>query len=155
MSLKNKKHGFSVPENYFEDHKELQEGLTTIAKTHFAYKVPPGYFEKSEKELLDLNSQARKRVFQLIPYASSVAACLVLAFLLKNPSIELEDTIAIEHYFEEQQSPLTTNELLEFNALDEINLNSIAFENLTQETVFELQQAYDPDFNLIYEDYED
>lgn len=155
MSLKNKTHGFKVPKDYFDDHQKLQKGLTTLAKANFAYKVPPAYFEKSEKELLELIPQPKKRVIQLIPYASSIAACLVLAFSLKNSSGELEDSVAIEHYFEEQESPLTTAELFEFTPLDAFDTNSIAFENLAQETVFELQQAYDPDFNLIYEDYED
>jgi len=91
----------------------------------------------------------------LIPYAATIAASLTLALLINWPEQELETAAAVERYFEEQESPLTTIELLELNPLEDFNFKTIAFENLAQETVFELQQAYDPNFNLIYQDYED
>ena len=58
-------------------------------------------------------------------------------------------------YFEEQEIPFTTNELFDLTQNQDLEINSIAFENLNNETIFELQEAYNPDFNLIYENYED
>ena len=156
MNLKNKPHGFTVPEGYFAKQNELQEGLNTISEVDYTFEVPSNYFEKSEKKLMRLGIQKPKnKTIQLLPYASSIAACLILALLLNNPNDELKDSVAIEHYFEEQESPLSTIELLELSSFDGLDFNAIAFENMAQETVFELQQAYDPDFNLIYENYED
>jgi hypothetical protein len=156
MNLNNKDHGYKVPDSYFENQSELLENLGEIAKVQSTFSVPPAYFEKSEQQIFELlSSKPKSRIVRLIPYAATIAASLTLALLINWPEQELETATAVERYFEEQESPLTTIELLELNPLEDFDFKTIAFENLAQETVFELQQAYDPNFNLIYQDYED
>ena len=156
MNLNNKDHGYKVPDSYFENQSELLENLGKIAKVQSTFSVPPAYFEKSEQQIFELlSSKPKSRIVRLITYAATIAASLTLALLINWPEQELETAAAVERYFEEQESPLTTIELLELNPLEDFNFKTIAFENLAQETVFELQQAYDPNFNLIYQDYED
>lgn len=156
MNLNNKDHGYKVPDSYFENQSELLENLGEIAKVQSTFSVPPAYFEKSEQQIFELlSSKPKSRIVRLIPYAATIAASLTLALLINWPEQELETAAAVERYFEEQESPLTTIELLELNPLEDLDFKTIAFENLAQETVFELQQAYDPNFNLIYQDYED
>jgi hypothetical protein len=156
MNLNNKDHGYKVPDSYFENQSELLENLGEIAKVQSTFSVPPAYFEKSEQQIFELlSSKPKSRIVRLIPYAATIAASLTLALLINWPEQELETAAAVERYFEEQESPLTTIELLELNPLEDFDFKTIAFENLAQETVFELQQAYDPNFNLIYQDYED
>ena len=156
MNLNNKDHGYKVPDSYFENQSELLENLGEIAKVQSTFSVPPAYFEKSEQQIFELlSSKPKSRIVRLIPYAATIAASLTLALLINWPEQELETAAAVERYFEEQESPLTTIELLELNPLEDFDFKTIAFENLAQETVFELQQAYDTNFNLIYQDYED
>jgi len=156
MNLNNKDHGYKVPDSYFENQSELLENLGEIAKVQSTFSVPPAYFEKSEQQIFELlSSKPKSRIVRLIPYAATIAASLTLALLINWPEQELETAAAVERYFEEQESPLTTIELLELNPLEDFDFKTIAFENLAQETVFELQQAYDPNFNLMYQDYED
>ena len=156
MNLNNKDHGYKVPDSYFESQSELLENVGEIAKVQSTFSVPPAYFEKSEQHIFELlSSKPKSRIVRLIPYAATIAASLTLALLINWPKQELETAAAVERYLEEQESPLTTIELLELNPLEDFDFKTIAFENLDQETVFELQQAYDPNFNLIYQDYED
>ena len=156
MNLNNKDHGYKVPDSYFENQSELLENLGEIANVQSTFSVPPAYFEKSEQQIFELlSSKPKSRIVRLIPYVATIAASLTLALLINWPEQELETAAAVERYFEEQESPLTTIELLELNPLEDFDFKTIAFENLAQETVFELQQAYDPNFNLIYQDYED
>ena len=156
MNLTDKNDSFKIPESYFENQSKQLENLGEIAEVQSTFSVPLAYFEKSEQQIFELlSNKPKSRIVGLIPYAVTIAASLVLALLINWPEQELETTAAVERYFEEQESPLTTIELLELNPLEDFDFKTIAFENLAQETVFELQQAYDPNFNLIYQDYED
>ena len=156
MNLTDKNNSFKIPESYFENQSKQLENLGKIAEIQSSFSVPPAYFEKSEQQIFELlSNKPKSRIVRLIPYAVTIAASLALALLINWPEQELETAAAVERYFEEQESPLTTIELLELNPLEDFDFKTIAFENLAQETVFELQQAYDPNFNLIYQDYED
>ena len=156
MNLTDKNNSFKIPESYFENQSKQLENLGKIAEIQSSFSVPPAYFEKSEQQIFELlSNKPKSRIVRLIPYAVTIAASLVLALLINWPEQELETAAAVERYFEEQESPLTTIELWELNLLEDFDFKTIAFENLAQETVFELQQAYDPNFNLIYQDYED
>ena len=156
MNLIDKNDSFKIPKSYFENQGELLESLGVIADVQSIFSVPRAYFEKSEQHIFELlSNKPKSRIVRLIPYAVTIAASLVLALLINWPEQELETAAAVERYFEEQESPLTTIELLELNPLEDFDFKTIGFENLAQETVFELQQAYDPNFNLIYQDYED
>ena len=156
MNLTDKNNSFKIPESYFENQSKQLENLGKIAEIQSSFSVPPAYFEKSEQQIFELlSNKPKSRIVRLIPYAVTIAASLALALLINWPEQELETAAAVERYFEEQESPLTTIELLELNPLEDFDFKTIAFENLAQETVFELQQAYDPNFNLIYQAYED
>lgn len=156
MNLTDKNDSFKIPESYFENQSKQLENLGKIAEIQSSFSVPPAYFEKSEQQIFELlSNKPKSRIVRLIPYAVTIAASLALALLINWPEQELETAAAVERYFEEQESPLTTIELLELNPLEDFDFKTIAFENLAQETIFELQQAYDPNFNLIYQDYED
>ena len=156
MNLTDKNNSFKIPESYFENQSKQLENLGKIAEIQSSFSVPPAYFEKSEQQIFELlSNKPKSRIVRLIPYAVTIAASLALALLINWPEQELETAAAVERYFEEQESPLTTIELLELNPLEDFDFKTIAFENLAQETIFELQQAYDPNFNLIYQSYED
>ncbi|MGY8967909.1 MAG: hypothetical protein ACKVHT_05355 [Flavobacteriales bacterium] len=156
MNLTDKNNSFKIPESYFENQSKQLENLGKIAEIQSSFSVPPAYFEKSEQQIFELlSNKPKSRIVRLIPYAVTIAASLALALLINWPEQELETAAAVERYFEEQESPLTTIELLELNPLEDFDFKTIAFENLAQETIFELQQAYDPNFNLIYQAYED
>ena len=156
MNLIDKNDSFKIPKSYFENQGELLEILGEIADVQSIFSVPRAYFEKSEQQIFELlSNKPKSRIVRLIPYTITIVASLVLALITNWPEQELETAAAVERYFEEQESPLTTIELLELNPLEDFNFKTIGFENLAQETVFELQQAYDPNFNLIYQDYED
>ena len=156
MNLTDKNDSFKIPESYFENQSKQLENLGKIAEIQSSFSVPPAYFEKSEQQIFELlSNKPKSRIVRLIPYAVTIAASLALALLINWPEQELETAAAVERYFEEQESPLTTIELLELNPLEDFDFKTIAFENLAQETIFELQQAYDPNFNLIYQNYED
>ena len=156
MNLTDKNDSFKIPESYFENQSKQLENLGEIAEIQSSFSVPPAYFEKSEQQIFELlSNKPKSRIVRLIPYAVTIAASLTLALLINRPEQELETAAAVERYFEEQESPLTTIELLELNPLEDFDFKTIAFENLAQETIFELQQAYDPNFNLIYQAYED
>ena len=156
MNLTDKNNSFKIPESYFENQSKQLENLGKIAEIQSSFSVPPAYFEKSEQQIFELlSNKPKSRIVRLIPYAVTIAASLALALLINWPEQELETAAAVERYFEEQESPLTTIELLELNPLEDFDFKTIGFENLAQETVFELQQAYDPNFNLIYQAYED
>ena len=156
MNLTDKNDSFKIPESYFENQSRQLENLGEIAEVQSTFSVPPAYFEKSEQQIFELlSNKPKSRIVRLIPYAVTIAASLALALLINWPEQELETAAAVERYFEEQESPLTTIELLELNPLEDFDFKTIAFENLAQETIFELQQAYDPNFNLIYQAYED
>ena len=156
MNLNDKNDSFKIPESYFENQSRQLENLGEIAEVQSTFSVPPAYFEKSEQQIFELlSNKPKSRIVRLIPYAVTIAASLALALLINWPEQELETAAAVERYFEEQESPLTTIELLELNPLEDFDFKTIAFENLAQETIFELQQAYDPNFNLIYQAYED
>ena len=156
MNSKNKHHGYKVPEGYFQKQSILLDELDSISEVEFSIKVPEGYFEQSEKNILNLiTKKPKNNIIQLIPYAASIAACFLMILLLNNSSEKIDSDTFVESYLEEQETNLTTNELLELISIDEIIFKSIVFEDFSSETIFELQQAYDPDFNLIYEEYED
>jgi hypothetical protein len=156
MNLTDKNNSFKIPESYFENQSKQLENLGKIAEIQSSFSVPPAYFEKSEQQIFELlSNKPKSRIVRLIPYAVTIAASLALALLINWPEQELETAAAVERYFEEQESPLTTIELLELNPLEDFDFKTIAFENLAQETIFELQQAYDPNFNLIYQAYVD
>tara|TARA_B100000767_G_C19778353_1_gene544253 strand:- start:3820 stop:4296 length:477 start_codon:yes stop_codon:yes gene_type:complete len=149
-------HRFKVPENYFREAEELQENLKLISEIKSNFEVPNDYFKDSEKNLLQIPSKKSKiKVIQLIPFAAIIAACLLIFFSLNRSTPELNSDAALDRYFEEQQSLLTTFELFDLDLSESFEFETIAFENLEAETIFELQQAYDPNFCLIYEDYED
>ena len=88
-----------------------------------------------------------RRVLRLVSEA--------LFFSISYSFTELNTDAALDRYYEEQQSPLTSFELFDMNISESFEFETIAFENMKAETIFELQQAYDPNFYLKYEDYED
>lgn len=156
MNLNNKNNSFKVPESYFEHQSKQLKSLAEIAEVQSTFRVPPAYFEKSEERLHNLlTKKPKSRIVRFSPYVTAIAASLILALLIRTPEQELDTDEAAERYFVEQDSPLTPVELLELNPTEDFGFTSIAFEDLAQETVFELQLAYDSNFNLIYQDYED
>jgi|SaaInlStandDraft_1057018.scaffolds.fasta_scaffold06896_6 hypothetical protein len=157
MKLKNNKHGFKVPENYFDEQNKLIRDLESISKIHFKLEVPLGYFERSKHQIEKLikDQKPKSKLITLLPYYSSIAACFLIALALSQFKEEIDDPAYAEIYFEEQEIHFTTNELFDLTQNQDLEINSIAFENLNNETIFELQEAYNRDFNLIYENYED
>ena len=109
MNSKNKHHGYKVPEGYFQKQSNLIDELDSISGVEFSYKIPEGYFEQSEKNLLKLiTKRPKNKIIQLIPYAASIAACLIMILLLNNPPEEINTNAFVQRYLEEQENNLTT-----------------------------------------------
>jgi hypothetical protein len=155
MNLKDNKipHGFKVPENYFQKTEELKENLKLISEVKSNFEVSKEYFATSEKRLLRIPYEKSKiKKNRIIQFAVAIAACFTLFFSINYSSTELNTDAALDRYFEEQQSPLTSFELFDLNISESFEFETIAFENMKAETIFELHQAYDPNFYLIYEE---
>ena len=158
MNLENKhlKSGFKVPRDYFESQKEIVEQLAILSGSESNFTLPDDYFEDASQKLHQLIPKKPKaQLKQWVGYAASIAACFFLAFFLENQNLNLNSEKVLDQYFLEQNSPLTTHELFDLNAIETSEFDAIVFENMNFETIFELQQAYDSNFNILYEDYED
>lgn len=125
--LHNKKDGFKLPDNYFQEFEEklmnsVSLGSSSNIPDETGFTVPDNYFEDAEllilseieKEKIRTKTHFRKRKFS---YAiSAVAAILIIVLLavgIYKPVSE-EDPVAIseiEKYFQEGYLPLNSYEL--------------------------------------------
>ncbi|GAB5399861.1 MAG: hypothetical protein Aureis2KO_14460 [Aureisphaera sp.] len=160
------KHGFKVPEDYFEkmedrvfdalDIKELPE--------QSGFGVPEGYFDTLEDEILQKVKVAPKET-KVIPigrkrsfwYAASIAACIAFVFAFFNPWIgegsttnpEEPSLAEIEAYIEEGIGSIDSYDLaqvltdadldaleLETEYLSDESLEEYLLDNIDDPTIF-------------------
>jgi hypothetical protein len=98
METNKYKHGFKVPEGYFQD---FENNLFVKIKENelpesYGFKVPDRYFDSLEDTIMHrVEASAREpKVFTLLKsktiyYAAAVAACIILVFSLSNQKTSL------------------------------------------------------------------
>ena len=142
MKEKKHKHGFKVPEDYFDNfEKQLFDKieLETMPK-ETGFKVPDGYFDKLEDTVLQ-KLNALEKPQKVIPlnskrtwgYITAIAASLaiIIMLLIKNESLVKQmdslKTAAIENYIDEGYLDLQSYEVLAL--LDDEDLTNMNLEN--------------------------
>lgn len=143
MSHSNKKykHGFKVPEGYFdglEDHIEIAQKEVSLPK-ETGFEVPPNYFEKFEDQLFTtLYSEENKATVKVIPLyqrtwfkvATSIAACLLIAlFVYTNQTDDIETELAeneVTNYLETDLASIDTDDIAQL--LSETELEELDFD---------------------------
>ncbi|MGG8496547.1 hypothetical protein ACQY1Q_09035 [Tenacibaculum sp. TC6] len=138
----NKKSGFIVPENYFEEleNKVFQEENILNAAKNIPFKTPENYFDAFEATLLDKLSIEKnttkviplyKRVVRLIPTAVAASVLLFIGYTFFNNSsgiINFDNitTSDIEKWYENGYINTDSDEFI-----SAINTTDINFENET------------------------
>ncbi len=175
---KDKKNSFNTPEGYFESFNErLMSRLgqdetdaseSIIPKTD-GFGVPVGYFETIGPTILSKTTTEKGKVIPLRAYrkfyygAAAVAAVLIIVFGLnwnaKTNPVTFDDlaNTEIDAYFEANASELTSYDLAEVVALEDIQLNDMLEEDLNSEHILEyLDENVEDvrDLNLEEIDYE-
>ncbi len=78
----NKQHGFTVPENYFEQSK-----TQLLAKiNNGGFTVPEGYFELTQAKLLAQTKPKSKLKLVWVKYAAAASVLLVASLFLLKPN---------------------------------------------------------------------
>lgn len=146
------KHGFKVPENYFENfetrlfEKINSEGLPKES----GFRVPEGYFENLEDRVIQklYASENQPKVIRLnskrtLAYVIAIAACLalIISVAVQNKSIVQQlDSLkvaSIENYIDEGYMDLESYEvmaLLNDEDLTNMNLENDIFSEKSLET---------------------
>ncbi len=134
------KHGLKVPEDYFESFEERLFGK--IAEEALpkkpGFKVPNDYFDGLETKIL--SKIKSEKTIPVIPlyrrkaflYATSIAACLLLAFFIFIGETTQEVTLDIadiEAYLDDDGLDYDAYDVAQF-------LNEEDLENLSLETIF-------------------
>jgi len=170
MEESNKKNPFKIPEGYFD---KLTDGLLEklseeklVLPEEDGFAVPESYFDELHKNIQQKLDSEETRIVQLYPYrkyyigAASVAAVLLLFYGLNwNTTEEFAfDDLAnadIEAYFETNEMGLSTYEIAEEIAIDELEIFDILENELSEEDVVDyLDDNIENIEDLNLEDYE-
>ncbi|MGB5236734.1 MAG: hypothetical protein WBM43_07900 [Flavobacteriaceae bacterium] len=150
MGKINKKEGFKAPEGYFEGlSAEILSKLDSISSDlpkSDGFTTPEGYFDSLGKEVLTKDKTTETRVVRLKPYkklfytAASIAAAIVLIFgwqWQSDQSVDFGDIASgeLQAYFEDDPSGLTSYEIAEVLAVEDLDLNDILERNLNDENI--------------------
>lgn len=168
MKERNKKHGFKVPEGYFDSFSERLKNTLSDDRSALplrsSYKegfvVPEGYFDTVGEKIQRKLNKGDNKVIQLRPLkkyylaAISVAATvLLLVGLTYNASNQLSfEDIAnsdIENYFGSADLGLTTYEIAEIIPIDQLEVTDIVEGHLDQENVLEYLNENIDDFEAL------
>jgi hypothetical protein len=136
------KHGFKVPENYFESFEaQLFDKIKSeeLPKDS-GFRVPEGYFENLEDSIVNKLhvSERRSKVIKLntkmtLAYVIAIAACLalIISVVVQNKSIVQQlDSLkvaSIENYINDGYMDLESYELMAL--LNEDDLTNMNLEN--------------------------
>lgn len=120
-------------------------------KFHESFKVPEGYFESNEINLLKISSESKKDRSKLIQLLApiSIAAAIVLGFFLYTPTV-----ITHESAIDNSISSVIIEDYLQTNYTDAHNL-AILTELISDETLeigeIELLSYIDITEDMLYE----
>nr|WP_299389106.1 hypothetical protein [Allomuricauda sp.] len=168
---------FKTPEGYFESfhdrlmdkihEEEAAQNESLIPKTD-GFAVPDGYFQELPKKMAAELAGDHVKVISLSPYRkiyygiAGAAAVLLLFFGLTwnpGPELTIEDLASseIDAYFESNDLNLSTYELAEVVALEELELSDVLDHTFADENILEYLDdnvEHIEDLNLEYDDYE-
>ncbi len=152
MKEQDKQKGFKTPKGYFEGFTDkllhnIDKEASSMPKED-GFRVPDNYFEKLSREILQKLDQQETKVKVLHPYrkyyyaAASIAAILVLVITLqfnKGEGITFEDLANsdIESYFDNNELGLTSYELAEVLAINELEISDILETQLNEENIID------------------
>lgn len=170
MKKSNENNPFKTPEGYFDDFTGKLLGKLNQKENKLPEKdgfiVPDAYFDGWHEKLQKKIATTETPVVQLHPYkkyysiVASVAAVALLIFGLlwnTNETPNFNDLAAtdIEQYFEGNELGLSTFEIAEVIAVDELEINDILETQLNEEEVFDYLNDNITDFEeLNLENYE-
>ena len=156
----NIKHGYKVPENYFEDftvnHLENQIHTADNGKKKSGFKIPEGYFEnfEFEQEVIFNNTTAFKKqnnswIFVLSGLAAAVFVLIVLNLSKTTDPQNMNDLAytEIENYLLFEDIDIATQNL------NTSTLEDLSFFNATLEDEEVVEYLIETDENEFY-DYE-
>lgn len=147
-SLKQKGHGFKVPEGYFDELD--QEILYRVKQEQEA--VPSNYFETLEDKIMqriheEVKPKAKKPVLRYIRMSAAVAAVLLVFLLVYNPFNKTTklNYADVEAYYEEgylQPDVFTLSEVFT-TELSDLNISSqISTDDLDNYLQNEIPESY-------------
>lgn len=152
MKDKKHKHGFKVPDNYFDNFEaQLFDKMQTEAlPKDSGFRAPEGYFESLDDIIVEklFTSEKRPKVIRLnskrtVAYVIAIAACLalIITVALQNKSLVQQlDSLkmaSIENYIDEGYMDLQSYEvmaLLNDDDLTNMNLENDIFSEESLET---------------------
>tara|TARA_R110002050_G_scaffold100580_1_gene208200 strand:- start:163183 stop:163689 length:507 start_codon:yes stop_codon:yes gene_type:complete len=150
--MKKEKNSFKTPEGYFDSFTDkLMTKLSieeTINSKQDGFKVPEDYFETLHEKIEQKIAAVEPNVIQLNSFkkqylvAASIAAILVLFIGVKlsnSPSLTFEDIANsdIENYFGSDELGLSSYDIAEMIAVDELEIKDIINNHLNDENVID------------------
>lgn len=161
------KHGFKVPENYFEELEEklmkgfAEENSAELPSVNSGFKVPEGYFANLEDQMLE-KQQSPGKVISIFRreywyYAAAVAAIFILIWIAPFNKTTTVDTLgwddvevsAMEDYIVESYDM----DSAEFSSLfldDEKLVDDSDFKNVDSHVVIDyLEENVDDPLDII------
>ncbi|WP_420322933.1 hypothetical protein [Flagellimonas sp.] len=174
---KDKENNFKTPEGYFDsfhdrlmdkiNEQESGQSASMIPKSD-GFAVPEGYFDHLTEEICSKVDGDQTKVISLKSYkkfyygAAAVAAIFLLVFGLNwktETPIAFDDLASaeIDAYFENTELNLSSYELAEVVAMDDLSFNDVLENQLEEENILEyLDENVEDieDLNLDYDDYE-
>lgn len=174
---KDKKNSFNTPEGYFEsfhdrlmDKIQKEEGeMESIIPKSDGFAVPQNYFNETVPAILSKTTKEGGKVIPLKSYrhfyygAAAVAAIFLLVFGIiwktETTPFSFDDlgSAEIDAYFENHDIGFTSYEIAEAIPLEDMQLNDVLADDLTNETLLEYLEDNVEDIeelNLEYDDYE-
>lgn len=167
MNKSHKNNGFKTPEGYFDgladklidklsEPDSYREGSVLPEKEGFV--VPENYFDTLKESIDDKINREKTKVVQLNPYrkyyfaAASIAAVALVIFGLswntKGAPPEWDITATdVEAYFEDNDLELSSYEIAEVIAVDELEINDILETQLNEENVIDYLNDNIDDFD--------
>ncbi|MCW5517053.1 hypothetical protein [Muriicola sp. Z0-33] len=163
MNEEHKNSGFKTPENYFEGFNDrlserLKEDESTLPE-NAGLKVPEGYFDSLNEQITDkLQQTTSTKVVKLYPHrkyylaAAAIAALFILVLGIQQfGDKELTfDSLAnsdIENYLDNTDLGLSSYEIAEVVALDDIAIDNILEHELIEESIIDYLDENVDDFD--------
>lgn len=143
MNFTRNKDNYKVPDNYFDEF-EMQL-MNRIELENFPKKsgftIPQNYFNTAEAEICNRTQTIRPKVIslpKLIAISASIAAAVVVGFLILNPikSVEESNTmISIQEYIDSDFMKFNFYELDDVIDYQTISTDDIQFDFLNEDEV--------------------
>jgi len=143
MNFNRNKDNYKVPDSYFDEFKTRL--MNRIEQEDFPEKsgftVPQNYFNKAEDEICNRTQAIRTKVIslpKLIAISTSIAAAIVVGFLILSPIKSAEESntlISIQEYIDSDFIKFNFYELDDVIDYQTISTDDIQFDFLNEEEV--------------------